>query len=381
MQTSIILGSGRFQAVRRLSARVRRLWYSAPETLRGGLLLSAIKLTSMTYRAGFEMDRRRSRFRRRRLPAYVVSVGNLAVGGTGKTPLTLWLARYFKNGGRRVAVLSRGYGRSGSAPGRVPSSGELSALALEYGDEPAMLALELGDTPVYVGKHRWESGILAIESSRADLVILDDGFQHHALERDLDLVLLDASNPFGNGFTLPLGPLREAKAHLARAHAIVLTRAVEPESVARTRAQLDRAFPEKPVFAAQHKLRGFHAGLGGAVIPLSRVVARPAVAFAGIADPQSFFSLLEALGIDLRMAFAFPDHHRPTARDTAALFDAVRTCSADLLITTQKDAVRLPGFLRRVVCVPELEIDFGEDEMRLRRFLDRETRGRQAMPD
>lgn len=372
MKTSSVVDAACTRGVRSLHARLRRFWSAPAGTVPHGPLAAAAGLTCALYRAGLDFDQRRSRSRRRRLPARVVSVGNLTVGGTGKTPFTMWLARHFKQEGRNVAVLSRGYGRSGSAPGRVPPAADPSALALEYGDEPALLALKLKDTPVYVGRRRWESGMAAIESARAEIIVLDDGFQHLALDRDLDLVLLDAANPFGNGFTLPLGPLREPPAHLARAHAIVLTRAGDPDAVARTRAWLADICPGKPVFSALHKPKGFTAGLGGHPIPLSDIAGRPAVAFAGIADPFSFFSQLESLGIVLRRTFAFPDHHRPSACETTALLDAVRASSAQFLITTEKDAVRLPLMLRSVVCVPELEIDFGADGTRFIEFLDRE---------
>jgi tetraacyldisaccharide 4'-kinase len=155
----------------------------------------------------------------------VVSIGNLTLGGTGKTPLTMWVARWYQQQGVRVAVLSRGYGARPAARCRVVSSGHGPLLAWqEAGDEPYLLACALPGVPVLIGKDRYGTGRYACEQFGAQVVILDDGFQHHALQRDLDIVLIDASNPFGSGTLFPRGILREPLRALRRAHAIVLTR-------------------------------------------------------------------------------------------------------------------------------------------------------------
>ena len=349
------------RVVRRTTEAVLRFWHGPGPPRIPAALGPFLSLSRRLYAAGLARSQQRALLRRRSLPAFVISVGNLTSGGTGKTPLTLRLAAWMRELGSRTAILSRGYGRCGGETVPAPQGGDAASHVLLFGDEPVLMARKLPDVPVWVGPDRWTSGMAAIGSSGARVLLLDDGFQHLALARNLDLVLLDAENPFGNGLLLPLGPLREPPEHLQRADAIVLTRAEDPHAAAATHSLLTRMFPGKPLFTCTHRLSALKAGLGGHEIALPFTVARPVVAFAGIARPDSFFRSLEAAGMTLVGRFPFPDHHRYAPRDIEMLLDGVRKTGACFLVTTEKDAVRLPASFLSWVVTAGVEVDFGEE--------------------
>ena len=203
------------------------------------------------------------------------------------------------------------------------------------------MACKAKPVPVWVGRDRWQSGNLAIQNDHVDTLVLDDGFQHLALDRNLDLVLLDAHNPFGNGALLPLGPLREPPAHLDRAGAIVLTRAEDRQLTEATRLKITGLLPQKPIFSCVHRLTGVRVGLDGERIPLAALHAKKVVAFAGIARPESFYHLLREAGMVVGPSFAFPDHHQYREADMVMVLKAAAESDAGFLVTTEKDMVRL----------------------------------------
>ena len=308
----------------------------------------------------------RAKKRAVRLEVPVISVGNLVTGGAGKTPLTLFLARKLASHGP-VAVLSRGYGGSQPAGAweRVPCRGDSRSLAKYFGDEPVLMARKMPEVAVWVGADRRLSGRAAVEAG-ARVVLLDDGFQHLKLQRDVDLVLLDASAPLGNGKLLPAGPLREPVEHLERAHALILTRARDQGVAEETRAGLRRRFPGKPVFICRHRLKELRRGEDGEAIPLEELRQGRAAAFAGIARPREFLEDLKALGVSLRAFRPFADHHFYRSGDLERLRNEFPG-DVRWLITTEKDVVRLPSRPRNDVLRAPLEVDFGKDE---RPFLD-----------
>ncbi len=274
-------------------------------------------------------------FRSRRLPVPVISVGNLTTGGTGKTPTVAWLARYLLARGRRVAVLSRGYGGSAEGEIRIVSDGTgLLCSPAEAGDEPCLLAQSVPGLLVVTGADRYRAGLYALERLAPDLFILDDGFQHQRLRRDLEILLLDCQQPFGNGLTLPAGLLREPASAAKRADVVVSTRcaggAVRPPIPDGT-----------PWCAAAHRLTGLVPLEGGTQEPFSALAGIPVVAFAGIADPSGFFADLERAGVTPVATIAFPDHVVYGEAERAEILRVQNAAGARFLVTTAKDGVKL----------------------------------------
>lgn len=260
-----------------------------------------------------------------RVSAPVVSIGNLTVGGTGKTPMVEFIGRRFRQLGVRVAILSRGYG---SADG--PN------------DEFLVLEENLPDAPHLQGRDRVELARIAVEELESQLLILDDGFQHRRLHRDLDIVLLDALDPFGGGRQLPAGLLRESIRSLARARVVVLTRADAVDAAARAaiRDEVFRKVGERPWVEASFPPTALQSS-GGESSPVDSLRGRDIFAFCGIGNPDGFWRTLEQLGARIVERRSFPDHHAYTAADVAELSRWVNANSAAIAVTTQKDLVKL----------------------------------------
>ncbi|MEN6441303.1 MAG: tetraacyldisaccharide 4'-kinase [Syntrophobacter sp.] len=353
-----------------LRGRLFRLWNDPGRTLPDNATTALLFAASRLYEFGLKWSQSRARKTRAALPAYVISIGNLVTGGTGKTPVTLFVCQALGEEGFYPAILSRGYGRKGEGPARVCAEGDARVQSDIFGDEPVLMASALPEVPVWVGRERVVSGRAALAGNgEVDTLVLDDGFQHLALDRNLDIVLVDSANPFGNGFTLPLGPLREPVSHLERADALIVTRAVDGPRLKKTLSLLDDLFPGKPVFACRHVIGGFRTSPGGPVLPAATFRGRRAVAFAGIAEPERFFDDLSQLGIQVCDAFAFPDHYRYTDSDLMRILDSASKCSPDMIVTTAKDAVKAPSSYREAISVAEMKIDFGADGHRFREFL------------
>ena len=276
--------------------------------------------------------------RQRKLACPVVSVGNLTVGGTGKTPTVVLIASLLKRHGRRPAVLSRGYGGRAKASVNVVSDGNRLLLGWqEAGDEPVLIAGALPGIPVLTGPKRFLAGKTAVERFGADSLILDDGYQHRSLFRNLDILLIDAARPFGNGCLLPRGPLREPPAELRRAHILLRTGNTDEVTPLPETASL-------PAFRGiRRPLELIQTGTGRAD-SLSTLRGRKVCAFAGIGSPEGFRQDLTALGADIVSFRAFPDHHPYSLPDMEALRRNAEQSGASLIVTTEKDGVRLEGF-------------------------------------
>ncbi|MDJ0720394.1 MAG: tetraacyldisaccharide 4'-kinase [Desulfobacterales bacterium] len=319
-----------------------------------------LRMLAITYEIAVRLRARYYRHRRprgRQLACRVVSIGNLSAGGTGKTPLCIYLARVIHDAGHRVAILSRGYHGAAERTGTLIEPAEASAAdAGRAGDEPVLMArlLHPRSIPVYTGRNRLASGRKALARFNPDVILLDDGFQHQQLDRDIDVVLLDAEAPLGNGYLLPRGPLREPPSALARADILVLTRCPSTpggKSPADVRRQLYADLPglaAKPLFACRHRPVGrehvevhsadrFRSG----PLDLATLKHLPVLAFSGIARNDTFRRTLMDLGADLRRWIAFDDHYRYRADDLESLARAGRRVAARALVTTDKDRVRI----------------------------------------
>jgi tetraacyldisaccharide 4'-kinase len=274
----------------------------------------------------------------RRLPVPCVSVGNLTVGGTGKTPLVAWMIERFLAAGAQPAVVSRGYGGSEGGPARVPAGGG-SPSAARFGDEPALLAARFPQVPVVVGRDRHAAGLLAVQSAGATVVVADDAFQHRRLARDLDVVVIDASRGLGNGRLLPAGPLRESPAALARAGALVLNRVGAAADAADLRRSLARLAPGALVAESDLAFDGWRDAGSGQVAELPPGTG--VYAFCGIANPGSFRRTLEGRRLRILGGEVFRDHHPYGAEDLDRLARGAAASGAAAAVTTAKDAVRI----------------------------------------
>jgi tetraacyldisaccharide 4'-kinase len=290
----------------------------------------------------------------RRAGAPVVSVGNLTAGGTGKTPLVGWVARALSGEGRRVCVLTRGYRRADEGRRVIVSDGvRLLAEAREGGDEPRLLAEQLlGHAAVVSDADRVSAARWAREVLGSDAFVLDDGFQHLRLARDLDLLTLDATDPWGGGRLLPAGRLREPREGLKRAGCVVITRADLAPDLEALRAEAERLGGGRvPVLTSTFKTRAVRPLVvadGGE--PEGDAVPRPAAAFCAVGNPQAFFAHLRRDGHELSHARAFPDHHAYSQSDIDSLAREAGARGARRLLTTAKDAVKLRALSFPIPC-------------------------------
>jgi tetraacyldisaccharide 4'-kinase len=275
-----------------------------------------------------------------RLAAPVVSVGNLTFGGTGKTPTVIALVRDLVRRGRRPAVLTRGYGRIAGDP-IVLVGPEPKATVASAGDEPLELAARLPGVPVVVDADRIRGGIEALTRG-ADVLVLDDGFQHLRLERDLNLLLVDAGDPWGGGRMPPSGRLREPLSGLARADAVVVTKVpADPEPIlAEVRRVVAEIAPGLPVLAARLEPTAVRRGAGAAAP--GALAGMRVLAVAGLGRPEGFADLLRGAGAEIVETRWFADHHRFTDAEVGAAAEAAEAAGA-VVVTTAKDAVKMPA--------------------------------------
>ncbi|HKW95057.1 MAG TPA: tetraacyldisaccharide 4'-kinase [Methylomirabilota bacterium] len=276
-----------------------------------------------------------------RLPCAVVSVGNITLGGSGKTPTVELAVRTLQEHGAAPAVVSRGYGRATRGVCVVADREGVRADARTAGDEPLLLALHLPGVPVVVGESRYEAGRVAVERYGATALVLDDGFQHRTLAKNLEVLVVQGRAPWGNARVFPRGMLREPLSALARAHAVVVTNPPAPEQLQAVAATVERYNPGAAVLAASYQVQDAHETRSGRRLPVGELVGRRLIAFAGLGSPQGFADTLDAAGIR-RVGFVeFPDHHWFTPRDLNELERDARAAGAQGLITTEKDWMRL----------------------------------------
>ncbi len=312
--------------------------------------------------------------RERALGCLVISIGNLTVGGTGKTPIVEKFARALQRGGRRVAILSRGYKsvpqgrkrgilarlqRLAPDPPRIVSDGKTLLLdSLTAGDEPYMLAHNLKDVVVLVDKDRVKSGLFAIENMQADTLLLDDGLQYLHLKHRLDIVLIDRQAPFGNEFLLPRGTLREPPANLRRASYIFITKSTGASN-AKLIERIRRYNRTAEIIECAHKPLHLQDVVSGDVAPLQKLDGAFIGSLCGIAAPESFESGLRGLGAKIEIAKRFIDHHRYSESEIQNFISRCIRRDLEMIVTTEKDAVRFPrlGKTDVPICFLRVEIE------------------------
>ena len=343
--------------------RVRLLLWSLKQLSR--LYGGVVQLRLFLYRKGL--------FRHHTLGCQVISVGNLTVGGTGKTPVVEVFARELSKAGRKVAILSRGYKkkeprplrrvarwlllRDLARPPRVVSDGRQLLLdSAMSGDEPYMLAVNLPDVAVVVDKNRVKSGRYAISRLGCDTLILDDGFQYLSLRHRVEIVLVDRTNPFGNGHVLPRGILREPARNLAKADFVFLTKS-DGRGSDELRAQIRSLNPRAEIIECRHCPRYIQNAYTGQRRPLEDLRGMKVVVLSGIAVPEGFENELRARGAELLEMYRYADHHRYSQQEVLDIVNAATRLGADAILTTEKDAVRFPRLNRCDVPVYFLRVD------------------------
>lgn len=326
-----------------------------------GLWSPALAPVSLLYGAALEARARlygSGRLASARAACPVVSVGNLTFGGTGKTPFVEFLARRFRFEGKRPAILSRGYRRRSTGV-VVVSRGDGPLVGPEEGgDEPVAMARKLSGVPVVAAERRAEGAAAAIELG-ADLLVLDDGYQHLALARDVNLLLLDAADPFGGGRLPPAGRLREPLSALARADAVVFTRVNRADPSPEARKTIERWNPGVPVFTARIRCAGLWDE-SGSPVAVPRLASRRFIAVSGIANAAGFAASLADLELRPEQHFDFPDHHRYGRRDLERIRGAADRTGSAWILTTEKDAVKLEGKTLLPVITLRLDVEVAE---------------------
>ncbi|MDD5668766.1 MAG: tetraacyldisaccharide 4'-kinase [Candidatus Omnitrophica bacterium] len=354
------------------------LYNLATDTLNGffpGAAKFVLLVASFLYGLGIRVIRLFRLFSRKRLPCAVVSIGNITLGGTGKTLIVEYVARYLQSQGKSVAVLSRGYKRTSA--GTVVSGVENGPIVscLDIGDEPYMLAKKLRGIPVLVDGNRIRAAYMAHGMYAADTVVFDDGFQQWGIYKDLEIVALNSEKPFGNMYMIPRGILREPVSSLRRADIFIITKVSPERKTESLRKVLSSLNPSAEIVESDHVPEAiFRFGNCEDCLSLDSLRGKSAVIFSGIGDPASFDALLTRLGLRIAKSFLFDDHHQYTREDLRHSIENARKLRADYVVTTEKDAVRLsalPEDETRGIWVLRIKLNIHTNEEGLHRRLRR----------
>jgi tetraacyldisaccharide 4'-kinase len=376
---------------------IERLWMPS---LSAGLwpLWAALTPASALYSGALALREQWWRSRATDSGVPTISVGNLSVGGNGKTPFTLFLASRLRAQGLAVAIISRGWGGTSEAAALVSDGNRILMSPREAGDEPVMMAKSFGG-PIAIARRRIDAARLLSSRGHFDVFILDDGFQHLRLRRDLNLLLINAARGFGNGWVLPAGPLRESHRSIERAEAIVLINAGSASTTAMSAAELELPGGIPIVRAAirpralvradatgwhEHPLTPVGGDCAGAQENQRALTGRRIVAVSGLADPAAFHAMLTELGATIVATFDFPDHHDYTPYDFENVLSASR--DADQIVTTEKDLVKLERFPATGVSLYALRLEVSmeaDDETRFSNLIAMklQTHNRNTCPD
>lgn len=320
------------------------------------LVLGLLSILEIVYLVLLKLQR--GLLRQNRLPVPVISIGNLVAGGTGKTPTVVWLAAFLKQKGYTPAVLTRGYRSSAPKEGLIFTHSDLEKLTPELtGDEPYLLAGLLPGTVIAVGRDRYRSGLNALARyPEIDVFIMDDGFQHLKLARDLDLLLLDAAAPFGNGHLIPRGTLREPLSGLKRAGLVLLTRTagIEATEIASLTEYLQKYHSGAPVGTVKEEHSaliplGFWRRETSSIPTSGYLQGKKVAAITGIGNPQQFLASLESLGAEVGYFKSYPDHYRWEEAEIENLIQTLKEWGFEDLIVTGKDGVKLAAYLEKFI--------------------------------
>jgi len=281
----------------------------------------------------------------------IISIGNISMGGTGKTPFTIMLAKHYISKGKKVCILSRGYRGNIGYDTHVISDGKNILIGPDKAaDEPYMMAVNCPEAIVITGKERVRSYEYAEKHFKPDIYLLDDGYQHRQMKRDIDICLLDHKKPVSTGWMFPFGYLREPASGIKRADIVIFTRA-ENDTIPEKAAKYVK---DKPVFFSNVSYAGVYNDNGKAEVALK---GKRVFAFAGIASPSKFFKFVRSLGAELLGKKIYTDHHCYCGRETYVIERKAREMEADLILTTEKDYVKLPDEVKDNMYYLKIDID------------------------
>jgi tetraacyldisaccharide 4'-kinase len=324
--------------------RIEELWFG-PLRFRQRAMVRGLLPAALAYRAGLSLRNLWWRFAKRRVPTRTISIGNLTVGGNGKTPFTLFLASRLQAHALSVGIVSRGFGRGGKdgAPAALVSDGtSIKLSAEEAGDEPAMMA-RLFRGPIVVARRRIDGIRLLSDIAHPEVIVLDDAFQHRALARDIDLVLINRERGFGNGHLIPAGPMREPLRAIRRADAAIIVSSGIPDRPGAITARQMKTISRVPTLHAMLRPKSLVRYEQGdwSEVPIA-MAGRRAIAVSGLADPSGFYAMLREIETELVGVLEYPDHHVYSATDWQTIVKAA--LDADIVLTTEKDLVKLEKF-------------------------------------
>ncbi len=308
--------------------------------LRIVLRLLAVVYYAVSFWRNFLYDNRMLKFRY--APCRVISVGNIIIGGTGKTPVVIMTANLIKKAGLSVAVVSRGYKRQSKGPLVVSDGSGVLVSYLEAGDEPHIIASSLTDVPVVVGKNRYEAALLAYERFKPDVIVLDDAMQHRKLYRDVDIITMNGDDPIGSEYLLPRGLLRESQYSIMRAKAIVITRFCDEHNREKIERVIRYYARNVPIFYSRYAATGLREPGNTVNIGLDAVRGKKVAALSNVANPVSFYHILESHGSDIVCKHAKCDHHRYNAEELEDIEKNSLRAGAEIMVMTAKDERNLP---------------------------------------